>query len=162
VFKIGVCEMCGSENRLYKAEIEGTIMTVCEHCAKFGKIVANVQDKRYIEKMQKKREEHKRVPLISEKEMIEGLVENFHEIIKKGRESLNLTQEEFAKKINEKESLLHKIETGNFEPNILLAKKIERFLKVRLIEQKEGEIETAEKTKTEAFTLGDFIKIRKR
>jgi putative transcription factor len=161
---MAVCDMCGAENRLYKAQIEGSILNVCQHCARFGKVLANIHDKRFVEKMQKKQQSAQipRPAPVSE-ELVESIVENYSELIKKRREELSLTQEDFAKKINEKESIIHKIETGHFEPNILLARKIERFLKLKLIEQVEAKSADAEKpTKTEAFTLGDFIKIRKR
>lgn len=153
--------MCGAENRLYKAEIEGTILNVCQRCARFGKVLANIHDNKFIEKIQKKREEIRTAP-ISENEITETLAEGFNEIIKKKREELALTQEEFAKKLNEKESIIHKIETGSFAPNIPLARKIEKFLRIKIVEQTQVSKEGIDKpTKSEAFTLGDFIKVRK-
>ncbi len=153
--------MCGSESRLYKSEIEGSMLNVCQNCAKFGKVIANAPDKKFIEKIQKKREkEQKPGPLISEHELSETIIEDFAKVIKEKRESLNLKQEDFAKKINEKVSLIHKMETSSFEPNIKLARKIERFLKVKLVEQQAtGSIQT-EKTDSGSFTLGDYIKVR--
>ena len=154
--------MCGSENRLYKAEIEGTVLNVCPLCAKFGRVVAGVHDKQFIEKRAGRRErERPSRPLISQQEMVQDVVEDFAKIIKEKREFLGLKQEDFAKKINEKESIIHKIETGHFEPNIKLARKIEKFLKVKLIGQQDSEsVETA-KSQSKEFTLGDFIKVRK-
>jgi putative transcription factor len=160
VFEIGVCDMCGSENRLFKTEIEGTLLNVCKHCAKFGKVVANVHDKKFIQKMQKKQEKQKRPQLLSKNELVETLVEDFATLIKEKREKLNLKQEDFAKKINEKASIIHKIETGHFEPNINLARKIERFLKVKIVEQQESRSPQLEKTASDSFTLGDFIKVK--
>ena len=161
MLKISVCEMCGSETRLYKAEIEGTMLNVCEHCAKFGKVIASIHDRRHIEKIQTHREKEKKaVPMLSKEELTEGIVEGFAGIIKEKRESLNLKQEDFAKKINEKVSLIHKIETGSFEPDIKLARKIEKFLKIRIVEQKEASSFHLEKTKSDSFTLGDFIRVK--
>ncbi|MCK5282640.1 MAG: TIGR00270 family protein [Nanoarchaeota archaeon] len=154
--------MCGSETDLYKAEIEGTVLNVCTKCAKFGKVVAKVPDKRYLEKIQKKREKTpNRTRSISSSEITENLVENFYEIIKNKREKLGLKQEDFAKKINEKASIIHKIETGHFEPNLSLSRKIEKFLKISIVEQIANESSVLEKTKSESFTLGDFIKVRR-
>jgi putative transcription factor len=153
--------MCGAENRLFKAEIEGSTLNVCKYCAKHGKIIGNVQDKKFIEKMQKKREkEQKRLPP-DRNEIVQSLVEDFYKIIKKKRESLGLKQEDVAKKINEKLSLIHKIETGHFEPSINLARKIERFLKISIVEQVASSQGPIEKTKSDTFTLGDFIKVKK-
>ncbi|MBD3164463.1 TIGR00270 family protein [Candidatus Woesearchaeota archaeon] len=151
--------MCGSENRLYKSEIEGTVLNVCKHCAKYGKIIGNVHDKKWVEKFQKKREIKSKL-LLSKEQISQAIVEDFAGRIKKKREALGMRQEDFAKKINEKVSLIHKIETGSFEPNINLARKIERFLKIRLIEQVAPETSEIKKTKSGSFTLGDFIKIK--
>ena len=53
--------------------------------------------------MQKKREKesiNNSAP--NRSEIIQNMVENFYEIIKKKRESLNMKQEDMARKINEK------------------------------------------------------------
>ena len=149
--------MCGSENRLFKAEIEGTVLHVCQNCAKYGKVVGRVESR--ADNITRTRTFTKR-PLISDKELSEVLVEDYSQIIKKKRESLGLKQEDFAKKINEKVSVIHKIETGHFEPSIKLARKIERFLKVKIIEQHAGAGATPSLSKSGSFTLGDFIKLK--
>ena len=92
---------------------------------------------------------------------IELLAENYPELIKKKRESLNLSQKDFAIKINEKESIIHKIETGAFEPSLALAKKLEKMLNIKLIEEHEEKHEKFKRNKIEGFNLGDFIKITK-
>ena len=33
------CDMCGNEGRLVRASIEGSEMTVCNGCARYGKII---------------------------------------------------------------------------------------------------------------------------
>ena len=38
-----------------------------------------------------------------------------------------------ASNISEKESIIHKIETGSFVPDLVLAKKLENFFSVKLI-----------------------------
>ena len=72
-----------------------------------------------------------------------------------------MKQEELAKKINEKESRLHKIESGHFTPSLRLARKLEKFLKITLVEQVAEDTSPLEKSKSESLTLGDFIKVRK-
>ena len=160
--KIAVCDMCGSEGRLYSTDVEGTRLNVCQNCSKFGKVVRNVHDKKFLEKIEKKWEkERKSRPLLSKEELVQSVVEDYAELIKAKRESLGMKQEDFAKKINEKESIIHKIETGHFEPSIKLARKIERFLRIKLIEQQSSEEVKMEKTQSGSFTLGDFIKTKK-
>jgi len=148
-----LCDMCASKGKLYKAIVEGAELNVCSKCSKFGKIVGVVKQNER-EKIILKKEKH------PEKENIEMVIGGYAERIRKKRDSIGLTQEEFAKNLSEKESLIQKIESGHFEPSIALAKKIGRFLKIRLIEQYEERYDKPKHSKMEAFTLGDFIKIK--
>jgi len=145
-----LCDMCGSEGKLFKAIVEGAEFNVCNECSKFGKVVGVV-----------KQEEQKGIekrPKEPEKGIMQIITQNYAKKIREKREQLDLTQKEFAKKINEKESLVQKIESGNFEPSMVIAKKIERFLKVKLIEELEEDHVGIKHTKTEALTIGDLIK----
>lgn len=146
------CDMCGSEGKLYKTVIEDAQLTVCSECSKFGKVTGIVEQTPGKIAAKAKSEE-------PEAELMEILVDNYAEKIREKRESLGLKQEEFAKKVNEKASLMQKIESGHFEPSIALAKKIGRFIKIRLIEDYRENHEKQAKTKTNSFTIGDLIKI---
>ena len=152
-----ICDMCGSEGKLYKAIIEGAQLNVCQECSKFGRVIGVIK--------QETPKERKKVSIPTNEgpqtETMQIIVSDYAEKIKKKRETLGLKQEEFAKKINEKESLVHNVESGRYEPSIELAKKIERFLKIKLIEDYEEKHETLKGTKTDSFTLGSFIKTRK-
>lgn len=146
------CEMCGSENVLFKTLIEQSELNVCKECSKYGKVISQVKTE-----TEKKQRKEYRVTTFPDKELIQIIASDYAERIKKKREELGLKQKEFAKKLNEKESLIHKIETSQFEPNIMLARKIEKFLSISLIEQYEEEHNKTEKLKTSTFTIGDFI-----
>jgi len=61
------------------------------------------------------------------------LIEDFGERVKRARLRLGLTQEDLAKQLNEKLTIIKKIETGEYKPPIELARKLERFLKIRLL-----------------------------
>jgi len=150
------CEICGSEGVLFKTLIEGSELKVCRECSKYGKVISPVETE-----TEKKQRKEYRVTTFPEKELVQVIVQDYPEKIRKKREELGLKQEEFAKKINEKESMIHKIETGQFEPGIMLARKIEKFLRISLVEQYEEEHKTPEKSKTTTFTIGDLIKIKK-
>ena len=143
--------MCGSEGKLYKTIIEDAQLNVCHECSKFGKVTGIVEQKQANEITSKAE---------IQTEVMEIIVEDYAEKIRKKRESLGLKQEEFAKKISEKESLVQKIESGHLEPSIGLAKKIGRFLKIKLTEEHEETHEKQATTKTDSFTIGDFIKIK--
>ncbi len=149
-----MCDMCGKEAELFKTEIEGTMLNVCETCAKFGTIIEKV--KKPVET------ELKPTTKTIEEEIIDVVVDDFAQKIKNRRERLKLKQEELAKKLNIKESLLHHIESGKFMPSIELAEKIEKFLKIRLIEQYMEQGGRRAPSKPEEVTIGDLIKIKKR
>ena len=154
------CELCGKvEENLNRALIENVELNVCKDCSKFGKVLAPV--KRYSPK-----EQHKMLQKTQQQaqiqEKIEIIVENYADLIKKKRESMNLGQKDFALKINEKESTIHHIETGTFEPSLEFAKKLERFLGIKLIEQHEENLHIPKTKKSEGFTMGDFINIKNR
>ena len=146
------CEICGSEGVLFKTLIEGSELKVCRECSKYGKVISPVETE-----TEKKQRKEYRVTTFPEKELVQVIVQDYPEKIRKKREELGLKQEEFAKKINEKESLIHNIETRHIEPNIMLARKIEQFLKIGLVEQYEEDHKKTEKTKMNAFTIGDFL-----
>src|SRR3989338_4596212 len=148
-----LCDMCGNPGKLFKTIVEGTELSVCQECSRFGKVVGVIELTRPIAKA--KSEETKT-------EVMELLVEDYAEKIRKKRESLGLNQDEFAKKLNEKESLIQKIESGHFEPSIGLAKKISRILQIKLVEEYEERHEKQPRPKIEGFTLGDFIKIKEK
>ena len=72
---------------------------------------------------------------------------------------MGLKQKEFAKFLAERESLIHKMESGTYTPSIELARKLERQLGISLVEQKEVKTQKLEK-KASKFTIGDIIKIK--
>jgi len=93
------------------------------------------------------------------------LVEEFGAKIRKAREQLGLSHEELGKRLNEKVSLLKKIETGKMAPNDKLAKAVEHLLKVKLIvpakEVKVPEAKISNKPSRE-LTLGDLVQLKKK
>lgn len=147
--------MCGQESYLLKAVIEGTELKVCKNCTKYGKVIGKIrQDKQFKKKTY--------ITPEKEKETEDFVVENYSKLIKNARESLNLKQEDVAKKISEKESVIHHIESGSHKPSIPLAKKFEKFFNIKLIEQFEDKYEKQSNKSNGIVTIGDKIKIRKR
>ncbi len=140
------CELCGKQAVLVRADIEGIELEVCQQCGSFGKVT------------ELKHAPIKKSTPLQELEPTEVIVSDFSLIIRNAREKLKLTQEEFAKKVNEKESIIHKIETGAFKPSIPLARRLEKILWIKLIEVGEEEILPQAKKTTGTVTIGDVIK----
>lgn len=140
------CELCGKDSQLYKAIVEGTELTVCQNCAKMGKVISRPQTRA------RKRQE---AP-----EMVEVLLGGYGKRIRDARETKGLTQKEFAAKLNEKESIIQKIENETFKPTIEKAKRFEKILGIRLVgEEQVTPVEMA-KDKSGPLTIGDLIKVK--
>lgn len=156
---MGNCDMCGKESELFITEIEDTRMNVCSGCAGFGKKIRRIKPEIKTHKQQKQKVE----ATLREPEIIQMIVLDYPQIIKRKREQMGMKQKEFARHISEKESLVHSMEVGKFKPSMKIAAKLEHMLNIKLIEDVEET--TSEHTKTdssEGLTLGDFIKKRDR
>ena len=155
------CDMCGKEGNLYKSIIEGVELDVCEDCSKLGrKISKSYNKKEKIISFAPKIKIRKNLP---EEDIVKGIVENYGSIIQKKREKLGLKQEELAEKIAEKISVIHNIESEHLEPNIKIAEKLEKFLKIKIIEEiNELKYEKTRNLMERELTLGDMINIKKK
>ena len=86
-------------------------------------------------------------------------MEDYADIVRKAREEMGLTRGVLARMIGEKESTIKRIEDGRLIPSINLARKLEKILKIKLL-QPVGE-EEVEFTGEEAYiTFGDIVEFR--
>ena len=146
------CEICGKKRKLVEAVIEGTMLSVCSDCVKFGKTVL----------VQKREPERKFPRKINIEEDPEIIAPEFPILIKEAREKMNLNQKELAEKIAEKESIIHQLESGHMNPTIALARKLEKTLNIKLIEiykvQEKKQVDLSDPT----LTIGDLLKLDKK
>jgi len=168
--KLVRCEVCGRKihGNPIRAEIEGAKLTVCIECSKHGRIIREEEiefRQRTLKKpltpipfIQKKKPAQARVEITQE------VVEGYDAKIRQAREKLGLSHEELGKKINEKASVLSKLETGKMAPNNLLVTKLEHALKIKLLVPiKEEEIPHGfPKSPNREPTLGDLIQLNKK
>jgi putative transcription factor len=155
-----LCEMCSSPNVAYKIDVEGSRLNVCEKCASFGKVVSRVAAE---PKREKKKESIMEAQTPKTTETVQVIKSDCARLIKNARERLGLNQEDFAKRLMEKESLLHKIESGHMKPDLVLARKLEKFLKISIVEQVELEVGDGTSDKKRAgsgLTIGDVLRIK--
>ncbi len=98
--------------------------------------------------------------LVAKVEFTQELIEDYATLIRVTREKLGYTHEDLGLKISERASVLKHIELGKMEPNNLLASKLERALKIKLLVPIEEEKPTPiASTKNQEMTLGDLIEI---
>lgn len=160
-----ICEMCGKEMAsLLPVRIEGTILNVCRDCARFGDNVKSGGKQQsgaepsVIQARLQNRERRMKTRDVYEgaEESIE-LAEDFPKRIKEAREKLGWKQEELAAKMNERVSIVHKLESGGMHPDDALIKKVEKTLDIKLKEKVMiAPVEKASNRK--GMTLEDFIK----
>lgn len=151
------CDMCGSEEQLYRCRVEDTVLNVCKGCSSYGEVVGK-ESQEAREKTSKKAKPKK------QPEIIEVVREDYSNILKNIREKKGLKQEELAKKLAEKASLIQNLESGHMKPSIPLAKKLEKFFNINLIEsyEEKQKKEASPEGSDEKMTIGDMIKIKKR
>ncbi|MFX1501131.1 MAG: multiprotein bridging factor aMBF1 [Promethearchaeota archaeon] len=164
------CPICGSIiwDKGQKVLLEGAKITVCYNCAQHG---VKIQKPPKTTHVSKSYSQDRRTPpkrqirnrgLTDEYE----LIPDYAKKIRNKRSSLELNQDQFAQKLNEKPSLIRRIETGKVEPNIKLAKKIEEVYKIKIL-KKTDEIEVDVQNnkymkKSSGISLGDIAFIKKK
>ena len=94
--------------------------------------------------------------MISETEE-EIFVGDFNKIVKRERERKELTQEELAKIINEKTSVIQKLENKEIEPSFKLIKKLEKYFGITLTEKQQLIKEKTKHFEIKSFTMGDLV-----
>jgi putative transcription factor len=137
------CEICGAEIKGggQYIRIGDSEMLVCKACVRYGEIVSKKapydtaikgdthDNDRRRSAMQKKvylQMDHEIAEIETERE------ENYGKRIKEARERRGMSQHDLAKRINEKQSLLRKIERGEVVPSEEIRGKIERTLGLNL------------------------------
>jgi putative transcription factor len=154
---MALCEMCAQDTKLVSAEVDGAELNVCSNCAKYGTIKKKVNKFTPPSHFRNRNSN-------SKKEKVEfRIVNDFSDLIRNSRNKRVMTQEDFAKFLNEKESIVAKWESGSLKPRLDVARTLERKLNIRLVEKDEIKQFEGNKNKVASeFTLGDFIKVRKR
>jgi len=90
---------------------------------------------------------------------MDELAQDYDQRIREGREGAGLTQEELANQLNEKASLIRKLERGDVLPSDEIQRKLERELDVSLSAgDADGDAEWESPSTTGGTTLGDVVK----
>jgi putative transcription factor len=135
--------MCGKEvDMLNMVQVEGTVLRLCSDCSRFGTTiseVAPVPDGRTTptplgspsDRIRFRARRGEERDLFQELPALE-LLPDWPKRIRQAREKLGWSPEDLGKKLNEKKSLVLKLESGNFHPPDSMLRKVEHLLKIRL------------------------------
>ncbi|ADL58719.1 MULTISPECIES: multiprotein bridging factor aMBF1 [Methanothermobacter] len=154
------CEICGKKivGKPVKTKIDSSVMDVCRECSKFGKIIREPSRPRPTKAGVRRAPKRSRRPMETLYEVVEG----YGEIIRAERESRGWSREDLAERINEKVSVINRIESERMEPDIKLARKLEKLLKIKILEKFEaGEEERIEVGGFRGATIGDIARIKR-
>ncbi|MCK4757847.1 MAG: TIGR00270 family protein [Thermoplasmata archaeon] len=160
-----VCEMCGKEVRTKLMMVEGAPLNLCESCQRFsaGEVVVRTEKGQVVStpvaERLAKRERRMTSRDIYSQQGEKIIADNYGERVRNRRREMNLSQEELAKKINEKKSIIVKIENQDIRPSDKLIATLERMLGISLKEAvEEVDVQSGKEAYSRSLTLGDFIK----
>lgn len=150
------CEICGKATALCKCIIEGCEMSVCNVCSKYGERTSDFSMPSNIKNKDAKKEKPMERNKESEKEI--AVSSGAGSRIKDARERKGLTQDQLAKAVAEKSSVIQRIESGHMAPAIATAEKLEKFLGIKIVEEVEAAEIRKEAPGDEGFTIADLLK----
>ncbi|WP_117591457.1 multiprotein bridging factor aMBF1 [Haloprofundus halophilus] len=169
------CEMCGAEQAsLTTTKVEGAELELCENCKGFGTEVrtesTSSASTKYSTSSSGKSDasssssssssssggsRRRRRDMFDDMDEIAG---DYDDRIREAREAEGLSQEDLAKRLNEKASLIRKLERGDILPSDAVRNKLERKLDISLTEG--GNTDDADWSGggSTTTTLGDVVK----
>ncbi|WP_081605247.1 multiprotein bridging factor aMBF1 [Haloferax gibbonsii] len=167
------CEMCGSDQASLKTvKVEGAELQLCDDCAEFGTEVRTESTSSTSTKYSTSSSSGSNSSRSSgsssssssktrRRDMFDDMDEiatDYDDRIRQARESRGMSQEELAQSLNEKASLIRKLERGDIMPPDSVRKKIERKLDISLVEGESDDDSEWSGGGSTTTTLGDVVK----
>lgn len=110
-----------------KIMVDGSILEVCNSCANLGEKEVKGTPRNQLKARPRMMVHTQKIDL---EEM--EIVQDYALIIKRAREKMGLSQDDLARRANEKASVIRLIESSKMKPSILIGQKLERALKINL------------------------------
>ena len=171
------CEMCGTETGQPKTvKIEGAELDVCAECADFGTEVRQQSSSSTSTKYSTSSSAsdsgssgdstsgssggggstRRKRDMVDQ---MDEVAQDYDTRIREARESRGLSQEELARELNEKASLIRKLERGDVLPSDGVQRKLEKELDISLVEgAASDDTEWSSGSSGGGTTLGDVVK----
>ena len=170
--------MCGSEqSSLTTVKVEGAELQLCDDCKEFGTEVRTESSSSGSTKYSTSSSggssgsggspgsgaggsggggsSRRRRDMFDD---MDEIVADYDQRIRKARESRGLSQEDLAKELNEKASLIRKLERGDMLPSDDVQSKLETELEISLIEGEDADDTEWSGDSSTTTTLGDVVK----
>ncbi|SFG10353.1 transcriptional regulator, XRE family [Halopelagius inordinatus] len=169
------CEMCGKERPSLKTvKVEGAELELCDDCAEFGTEVrtessSSSASTKYSTSSSSSTSSGSSGGTASSsggsnrrrRDMFDDMDEiaaDYDDRIREAREGRGQSQEELASSLNEKASLIRKLERGDILPPDSVRKKLEQKLGISLVEGSDDDEEEWSGGSSTTTTLGDVVK----
>lgn len=171
------CEMCGTETGSPKTvKIEGAELEVCDDCAEFGTEIQTEEPSSTTTKYSTSSSSSSSSSSTSSStgtsgastgggsrsdmfDEMEEVAPDYDERIRNARESRGLSQKELADQLNEKASIIRKLERGDVLPSDDIQRKLEKGLDIELtVGGSDEDSEWSGGSSTGGTTLGDVVK----
>lgn len=170
------CEMCGADkSSLTKTKVEGATLELCDSCTDFGTEVRTESDSsassKYSTSSSSGRNSESsgstnsstsggsgggRAPDMFDD--MDTLAADYDTRIRKAREATEFSQEQLADRLNEKASLIRKLERGDVLPDDDVQRKLESALEIELSEGTDVDDADWSGESEGSMTLGDVVK----
>ena len=158
-----LCEMCGKDvPSLRRAVIEGSAMSVCGGCVRFGVAVVGAENEitgrsRAVDALDRRAKRAQTKDIYTQMEA--ELVPEYAQMVRDARVRRGLTPEQLSEKLKESRTTIAQLERNELRPSDTLVKKLERELGLKLMEKPDYVPTTPKKTGgASGFTLGDMIR----
>ncbi|MGQ4555436.1 multiprotein bridging factor aMBF1 [Halobellus sp. GM3] len=174
------CEMCGNERpSLTTVKVEGAELELCDDCKEFGTEVRTESSSSQSTKYSTSSSSGTSTSSGSSggtassasggssggsrrrRDMFDDMDEvaaDYDQRIREAREDRGLSQEDLADSLNEKASLIRKLERGDILPSDGVQKKLERKLEISLVEGVDDDDSEWSGGSSTTTTLGDVVK----
>jgi putative transcription factor len=159
--------LCGEDvPRTKNVAIESTVLAVCTSCAKFGDEVATPVVRRstmppiIAQRLEARKRRLTPRDVYADAGTME-LAEDYPKRIRQARDARGWKQADLGAKINEKVSVIAKLESGTITPGDALIRKLENELGIKLRERVEA-VAVKKQAASGNLTLGDLIKMQEK
>ena len=159
-----ICELCGADvPRLKTVAIDATVLSVCGDCARFGDEVsgpalrASTMPPVIAQRLEARQRRMTPKDVYEQGGELE-LMEDFPRRIREAREARGWKQADLGAKVNERVSVIAKLESRAMVPTDAMIPKIERVLGIRLREKVEP-VAVKKHSGSAPVTLGDLIRM---
>ncbi len=160
------CDICGRDisGQAFRVRVEGAKLLVCNRCQSLGKPyhegLITTRPSSPLRRPLERRVAARRAPELPKGMDELDIAEDYAARVRRQRMKLGISQEDLARHVKEKLSVIQKIETGKMVPDTRLCRELEHELRVKLLVPRKEISEVPKTAPPTEVTLGDIIRIK--